>query len=148
MQGYYFARDFILKHLMVQIALFFQLVFLPFTQAKPSEGIASITFDQHTIKLGTIYPEERYDRVFTFTNTGDAPLIISDIETSCGCTVVQFSEEPVMPGKTGEIKVAFIPKKHTVGFISKSFVVTSNAKNNPEYLYLHGTVVKKEKKKK
>lgn len=133
---------------MVQIALFFQLILLPFSSVKASEGIATITFDQHTIKLGTIHPEERYDRVFTFTNTGDAPLVITDIETSCGCTVVKFSEEPVMPGKTGEIKVAFIPKKQTVGFISKSLVVTSNAKNNPEYLYLHGTVVKKEKKKK
>lgn len=133
---------------MVQIALFFQLVFIPLMPAKPTEGIATITFDQHTIKLGTIYPEERYERIFTFTNTGDAPLIISDIETSCGCTVVKFSKEPVMPGKTGEVKVDYIPKKNTLGFISKSFVVTSNAKNTPEYLYLHGTVVKKEKKKK
>ncbi len=148
MQGYYFARDFSLTKTMVQIALFFQLVFLPFMPAKPSEGIATITFDQHTIKLGTIYPEERYERIFTFTNTGDAPLIISDIETSCGCTVVKFSKEPVMPGKTGEVKVDYIPKKNTLGFISKSFVVTTNAKNNPEYLYLHGTVVKKGKKKK
>lgn len=132
---------------MAQIVLFFRLMFLAVTPAQVSEGTPVITFSQTTIKLGDVFPNERYDRVFTFTNTGDAPLIISDIETSCGCTVVKFSKEPVMPGKTGEIQVAYIPKKSTLGFISKSFIVTTNAKNGTEYLYLHAVVKEKEKKK-
>lgn len=107
-----------------------------------------ITFEKTTIKLGDIYPEEKYERVFSFTNTGDEPLIIMDTETSCGCTVVDFPKEPIMPGKKGEIKVDYIPKKKTIGFISKSVTITSNAKNSPEYIYFQGNVVKKDKKKK
>ncbi len=135
---------------MVQLSLLIHLLFLPTLQPtqQTDEGIAKLSFKQTTIKLGEIHQGERYERVFTFTNTGDAPLIISDVETSCGCTVVKFSKEPVLPGKTGEIKVDYGPKKSEVGFISKSFVITSNAKNNPEYLYLHGTIVKKGKRKK
>jgi hypothetical protein len=134
---------------MTSFALILQLLLLPVSKPaqQNADAIAKISFEITTIKLGDIYQGERYERVFKFTNTGDAPLIINDIETACGCTVVKFSKEPVMPGKTGEIKVDYVPKKSTLGFISKSFVITSNAKNNPEYLYLHGNVVKKKKRK-
>lgn len=110
------------------------------------EGKPHISFEENTIKLGDIYPGEQYLRTFKFTNTGTAPLVITDVETACSCTVVDFSKEPIMPGKTGEIKVDFIPRKDAKGFISKSFVVNSNADNNPEYLYLHGNVLQKKKK--
>ena len=53
-----------------------------------------------------------------------------------------------MPGKQGEIKVDYVPKKGTKGFISKSVIVSSNATNSPAYLYFQGNVVKKDKKKK
>lgn len=131
---------------MANISLLLQFLFFAFSPT--TEKQATITFEQKTIKLGTIYQQERYERVFTFTNTGDAPLVIEDIETSCGCTVVKYSKEPIMPGKTGEIKVDYIPKKTTLGFISKSATIFSNASNSPEHIFLHGTVVKKEKKKK
>lgn len=135
---------------MTYFALLLQLLLLPASKPvqQDADAIAKISFEITTIKLGEIYQGERYERVFEYTNKGDAPLIINDIETACGCTVVKFSKEPVMPGKTGEIKVDYIPKKSTLGFISKSFVITSNAKNNPEYLYLHGNVIKKSKHKK
>ena len=109
---------------------------------------AKIYFKETTKKLGDISVGERYEHVFTFTNTGDEPLIIKDTETSCGCTVVKFSKEPIMPGKQGEIKVDYVPKKGTKGFISKSVIVSSNATNSPAYLYFQGNVVKKDKKKK
>jgi len=145
-QGFYFVYLLYMTH----FALLIQLLLLPATNIPQQDTVAAakIYFEETTIKLGEIYQGDRYERVFTFTNTGNAPLIINDIETACGCTVVKFSKEPVMPNKTGEIKVDYIPKKSTLGFISKSFVITSNAKNNPEYLYLHGTVIKKEKRKK
>lgn len=110
-----------------------------------NEGKPHIHFDEHTIKLGDIYAGDQYFRTFKFTNTGTEPLIINEIETACSCTVVDFSKEPIMPGKSGEIKVDFIPKKDASGFVSKSFVVHSNADNNPEHLYLHGNILKKKK---
>lgn len=114
--------------------------------AVAEEEKAVITFEQNTIKLGDVYPGERYERVFKFTNTGNSPLIVKEVEKSCGCTVVKYESAPVMPGQSGEIKVDFIPKED-YGFASKSFVVTSNAKNNPEYIYLHANIVKKGKSK-
>lgn len=129
---------------MVYLAVFLNLLFAP-APAAVAEDKAIITFEQHTLKLGDVYPGERYERVFKFTNTGTAPLIIKDIEKACGCTVVKFDTEPVMPGESGEIKVDFKPKED-YGFASKSFVVISNAKNNPEHIYLHANIIKKEKK--
>lgn len=131
------------------ITLLIHLLLLPFTsptQVKVKEGMPKIWFEKTTIKLGDIHVGERYERAFIFKNTGDAPLVIDDTETSCGCTVVKYTKEPIMPGATGEIKVDYVPKKGTKGFISKSITIKSNAENGTTYLYLHGTVVSKEKK--
>lgn len=45
--------------------------------------------------------------VFTFKNTGDAQLIVSDVATSCGCTAASFDDHPVMPQRTGKIEVSY-----------------------------------------
>lgn len=66
---------------------------------------------------------------FEFTNTGDAPLIISNAKGSCGCTVPEWPKEPVMPGKTAIMKVRYDTKR--VGPINKSVTITSNAVDNP-----------------
>ncbi len=131
---------------MMNLLLFVQLLTVAVMPAKTHEGKAKITFTEHTIKLGDVYPGERYERVFTFKNTGGAPLVINDIETACGCTVVKYSKEPIMPGKEGEVKVDFIPKEN-YGFTSKSFIVSSNAENDTEYLYLQATIKLKPRKK-
>ncbi|MGB0884474.1 MAG: DUF1573 domain-containing protein [Flavobacteriales bacterium] len=62
---------------------------------------------------------------FTFTNTGDKPLIISRAKGSCGCTVPTYSREPIMPGKSGEIKVKYDTKRP--GNFTKSVTVYSNS---------------------
>lgn len=107
-----------------------------------------ISFEKTTIKLGDIFVDVKYERDFVFTNTGDEPLIIMNTETACGCTVVNYPKEPIMPGKQGKIKVDYLPKKGTKGFISKSVTITSNAINSPNYIYFQGIVVDKKKKKK
>jgi hypothetical protein len=117
-----------------------------FSPSQTKEEKAKLTFTEYTIKMGDLYPGVRYERKFVFKNTGTAPLIITDIETACGCTVVKFSKEPVMPGNEGEITVDYIPKED-YGFTSKSFIITSNAENATEYIYLQATIVKKKGKK-
>ena len=66
---------------------------------------------------------------FEVTNTGTEPLIISNAKGSCGCTVPEWSREPIMPGKTSEIKVRYDTKR--VGPINKTVTLTSNATNEP-----------------
>ena len=67
----------------------------------------TITFDQTTLDYGTVKPGADGHRVFTIKNTGDKPLIISNVQPSCGCTTPEWSKEPIMPGKTGAIKVHY-----------------------------------------
>jgi hypothetical protein len=83
-------------------------------------------------------------RAFEFTNTGDAPLIIKDVKSSCGCTVPSWPKEPIAPGKSGKIEVKY---NMNPGPIRKTITVQSNAVNHPDgvvALKLKGEVIKKE----
>ncbi|MFM2010844.1 MAG: hypothetical protein RLZZ479_1235 [Bacteroidota bacterium] len=65
-------------------------------------------------------------RVFEFTNTGNAPLIITNVLSTCGCTVPTKPEAPIMPGKKGKIEVKY---NMATGPIRKTITVESNAAN-------------------
>ena len=81
---------------------------------------------------------------YRFKNTGSKPLIVSDAHASCGCTVPEKPEKPIMPGEMGFIKVKFNSDKRP-GEAHKTVTVTSNA--NPPFpeLVLKGTVIGKDK---
>lgn len=69
----------------------------------------AIQFGKMEHDFGTIDQNTTNPTTFTFTNTGDAPLIISNAKGSCGCTVPEYPKEPIAPGETGEIKVVYSP---------------------------------------
>jgi hypothetical protein len=97
-------------------------------------------FEKETIDYGKIDKGSKGERVFTFTNIGDAPLIITNIRSSCGCTVPQKQEKPLMPGEKGEIKVSYDTK--IVGGFSKSITIFSNSKNPQKVIRIKGYVSK------
>ncbi len=75
---------------------------------KPDGPLPEITFKETTHDFGTIKEGEVVTKKFTFTNTGEAPLIITNASSSCGCTVPKFMKDtPIAPGKTGEIEVKY-----------------------------------------
>ena len=77
-----------------------------------SQAGPKIELKSDTIDYGTVSKEnDNGIRVFEFTNTGDAPLIIKDVKSTCGCTVPSKPKEPIMPGKTGQIEVKYNMKK-------------------------------------
>jgi hypothetical protein len=77
---------------------------------------------------------------FTITNKGNEPLIISNAKGSCGCTVPEWSREPILPGESTVMKVKYDTKR--VGPINKSVTVTSNAVNEPtKVLRIKGKVL-------
>ena len=78
---------------------------------------------------------------FEFTNKGQAPLVISEVEGSCGCTVADYTKDPVMPGKKGKVKATF--DAAAMGKFRKSIKVVANVEGGPEYLYIKGTVIEK-----
>ena len=109
--------------------------FSGFSQNKPE-----FKFEKETIDYGKIALNSNGIRVFTFTNIGNEPLIISRVQSSCGCTIPEKPEKPIMPGEKGEIKVSYNTKKS--GGFSKSITIFSNAKTERKVLKIKGFVEK------
>lgn len=99
----------------------------------------TITFDKNVIDYGAVAKGSNGEKVFTFKNTGDKPLIINNVQSSCGCTIPKWTNEPVAPGKTGEIKVHYDTQR--VGVIQKQIQVSSNDPvNGTTMLHISGEV--------
>tara|TARA_R110002050_G_scaffold286088_1_gene436111 strand:+ start:68171 stop:68611 length:441 start_codon:yes stop_codon:yes gene_type:complete len=92
-------------------------------------GGSQIAFEKDVHDFGKIKQYGNATTEFSFTNTGDAPLIISNCKGSCGCTVPTWPREPIAPGASAVIKVKYDSKR--VGPINKSVTITSNATNTP-----------------
>ena len=100
-----------------------------------------IKFEKDTHDYGDVKKGSDGIYYFEFTNTGTAPLIISDAKGSCGCTIPEFSKDPIAPGAKGKIKVDY-DSENRVGPINKSVTVTSNAENEPiKVLKITGNVL-------
>jgi hypothetical protein len=95
-------------------------------------------FDLETIDYGKINKGADGERIFVFTNIGDAPIIIQNVQSSCGCTIPEKPEKPIMPGEKGEIKVSYDTKR--VGGFSKQITILSNAKMARKTLKIKGYV--------
>lgn len=102
------------------------------------EKTAKIEFKTDTVDYGEVAKGSDGVRVFEFTNTGNAPLVISKVSSSCGCTIPKKPEAPIMPGETGEIQVKYDTNR--VGPIRKAITVISNADTPTMILKIKGTV--------
>ena len=106
---------------------------------------AKIEFKEETINYGEVEKgKDNGIRIFEFTNTGDAPLVIKNAKSSCGCTVPEWPKEPIAPGGKGQIKVQY---NMNPGPISKTITIETNATNKENGmipLRIKGTVVVKE----
>jgi len=107
--------------------------------AYAQEKTAKIEFESKVIDYGTIEKGADGVRVFKFKNTGDAPLIVSKVKSSCGCTVPKKPEGPILPGESGEIQVKYDTNR--VNPIRKTITVTSNADTPTVALKIKGTVI-------
>ncbi|WP_166384561.1 MULTISPECIES: DUF1573 domain-containing protein [unclassified Polaribacter] len=97
-------------------------------------------FEKETINYGKIEKGSDRERVFVFSNIGDEPIVISRIQSSCGCTIPKKPEAPIMPGEKGEIKVSYDTNR--LGGFSKSITVFSNAKEGNKVIRIKGMVTK------
>ena len=78
---------------------------------------------------------------FIFTNVGKAPLIIHQASASCGCTVPEYTLEPVMPGENGKITVTYNGKGRRPGIFRKSITIHNNGKQTPLRIYIEGEMI-------
>ncbi len=90
-------------------------------------------FGQVSVKKGRVVHE------FQFTNTGDKNLVITNARADCGCTRPQYNDEPVAPGKSGSVKVTFVPNGK--GHFSKKVTITTNGTPRKARLIIKGEVV-------
>lgn len=103
------------------------------------EKVAKIEFKTDVIDYGTIEKGSDGVRVFEFTNTGNAPLIISKVSSTCGCTVPSKPDGPILPGETGKISVKYDTNR--VNPIRKTITVLSNADTPTVALKIKGEVI-------
>ena len=115
------------------------LVTNPKSASETSNKPAAIKFDKEEHDFGTLLQGEVVTYAFHFTNTGNMPLIISEVGSSCGCTVGDYPREPIAPGKTGDIKVTYNSSGHH-GFQSRFLTVMSNTNPAKTTLRIKGTV--------
>ena len=117
------------------------LFFIAFTaQGQTTSNAAKINFDEKEFDYGTITKGADGNHTFTFTNTGNTPLIIESVKSSCGCTVPKKPEAPIAPGASGSIQVRYDTQR--LGVFRKTITVTSNSgANSVVALKIKGTVV-------
>lgn len=101
---------------------------------------AGMVFVNEVIDYGTINQNADGKREFVFTNNGNAPLIITNAQGSCGCTVPSSPKEPIAPGAKGVIGVKYDTNR--VGPFTKTVTISSNAAGQPtKVLTIKGTIV-------
>jgi hypothetical protein len=119
-------------------SLFFCLISASgFSQVENSSK-AEFKFEKETIDYGKVAKGSEKTRVFKFTNIGNAPLIIKEIQSSCDCTIPEKPEAPILPGEKGEIKVSYDTNKP--GGFSKMISIFSNAKTPRKVIKIKGFV--------
>jgi hypothetical protein len=99
---------------------------------------ADITFANSTHDFGTIRQNEPVSHSFYLTNTGNAPLIINKVSTSCGCTATEYPKEAILPGKSAAIVITY--NAAATGAFSKSATVYHNASDEVTVLKIKGIV--------
>lgn len=101
-----------------------------------------IKFTEESHDFGDIEQGESVEYTFEFTNTGDAPVVISNVMTTCGCTASSWPREPVLPGTSNKIEVSF-NSTGKIGHQNKVITIISNATNNPEHVKIITNILPK-----
>ena len=110
-------------------------------QTAPVENpnAADFKFDTEVHDFGTVKEGVQAEHTFKFTNTGKEPLVITNVQASCGCTTPTWSKEPIKPGAQGSV-TAIYNSKGRPGNFNKAVTVTSNAKTAQKVLFIKGNV--------
>lgn len=105
---------------------------------------AEINFDESEFDFGTIDKGTNVEHVFTFTNTGDVPLVITDATSTCGCTVPSYTDKPIPPGEKGELLVKF--NGNGQNQVTKTVTVVANTETGKEQIKIKAFVNPEETK--
>lgn len=120
--------------------LFFAFAFMFVASFANAQGVIKFKTESHD--FGKIEEGVQAAYTFEFTNTGTAPVVISNAQASCGCTTPDWTKEPVMPGKSGKVMASFNSQGRP-GSFSKTVTVISNSETPQIVLSIKGEVSSK-----
>lgn len=109
--------------------------------AQQAQGEAAIEFEETRFHFGTVTAGEVVEHHFPFKNTGNAPLVITEASATCGCTVPERPQTPILPGESSEIRVQFNTEGRS-GTQEKRITIVANTTPNRTNLYLQGSIQK------
>jgi len=115
---------------------------IAFSQETVNNTTGILEFQSETIDYGSVNMNTDGNRYFSFKNIGTAPIIITSVKGSCGCTVATKPNKPIMPNETAVIGVKYDTKR--VGPFSKTITILSNASEKSKVLRIKGNILKKE----
>ncbi len=123
------------------VSVFLMLFLLSF---KLTAQTGLMDFDATSYDFGDVKEAGKVGHEFKFVNKGKAPVIISDVKASCGCTTPTWPKEPIMPGQTAVIKAEF-DTENRPGIFNKTITVTANTEPSNTVLTINGNVIPKAK---
>lgn len=129
-----------LKSILLIATLFLAMPFV-YSQVE-NPNAPQMNFKKTTHDFGTINEGGNGICDFSFTNSGKEPLIIVSVKSSCGCTIPEYPQKPILPGQTDIIKVKYDTQRQ--GPINRTVTIESNSKNSPVVLSITGNVVPKD----
>jgi hypothetical protein len=127
-----------MKKIIFTIAIAFMAIITNVSAQAPN-----IKMNESGHNFGQIEEGPEYKHTFTFTNTGDAPLIVNNVVTPCGCTTPTFTKDPVLPGKSGEIVLSYNSAGRLGSFDKTCTVLTNLGAGKDVYLNIKGEVKEK-----
>ncbi|MCF6364743.1 MAG: DUF1573 domain-containing protein [Bacteroidales bacterium] len=101
---------------------------------------AEVVWETMNVDLGEIKQYNPTEAVFKFTNKGGKPIIITNAKGSCGCTDIEYSKKPILPGQSTEIIATY--DAEDLGVFNKTVTLTMNIEKSSQVLHLKGTVIK------
>ena len=104
----------------------------------------AITFEEVVFDFGDIHQGDKVEHVFSFDNSGDTPLVITNVQTTCGCTATDWPRDPILPGASASIKVNF-NSAGKMGRQNKIITVISNASSSVNQVKIVTNVLPPEK---
>lgn len=110
-------------------------------QVKKIAKASAVVWKSETIEVGEIPQGTPKTIEFSFKNTGNKSVLITNVKPACGCTAADYTKEAVAPGKMGYVKATY--NAAAAGAFTKTITVTTNAEETPKVLTFKGTVIAK-----
>ncbi len=109
--------------------------------AAPQGPVTSVALSEAHWDFKNVTKGQSVEHVYEVTNTGDQPLIISEVVPGCGCTAPEFTKDPIMPGEKGQVMLRFDSSSFE-GFQNKQAQIYANVENAPIIISFTANVVK------